>query len=103
MSEFKITVAPAPLDATRQAVWPFGYPCGCNLEDGFCATHQPMVRLIHEAWFGSDSSPEVRVQLWALSDGYGAPGALPAQGYDWSGIRDSTPAAIERMAAVLEA
>jgi hypothetical protein len=31
-----------------------------------------------------------------LADGYGTPGYFPG-GYDWSGIRDSTPAAIERM------
>ena len=31
-----------------------------------------------------------------FADGYGHPGSFPA-GYDWSGIRDSTPKAVERM------
>lgn len=37
--------------------------------------------------------------IWAESDGYGERGFIPAQGYDWSGIRDSSPAAVSRMAA----
>ena len=36
-------------------------------------------------------------EIWALSDGYGAPGYVPAQGYDWSGVRDSTEDALRRM------
>lgn len=41
-------------------------------------------------------------QIWALSDGYGEPGYIPPQGYDWSGIRDSSPEAIKEMAMVAE-
>lgn len=36
--------------------------------------------------------------VWALQDGYGAAGYTPAQGWDWSGIRDSSAPAVERMA-----
>ena len=35
---------------------------------------------------------------WGLQDGYGAPGFTPTQGWDWSGIRDSSPAAVRRIA-----
>lgn len=36
-------------------------------------------------------------ETWELQDGYGEPGVMPSQGWDWSGIRDSSPAAIKRM------
>jgi len=39
-------------------------------------------------------NPRVFKKIWALQDGY--PG-VPPQGYDWSGIRDSSPEAIGRM------
>lgn len=29
--------------------------------------------------------------VWNLQDGYGTPGFTPSQGFDWSGIRDSSP------------
>jgi len=35
--------------------------------------------------------------IWARQDGYGAPGLNPAQGYDWSGIRDSSEEAMKSM------
>lgn len=55
----------------------------------------PMLVEIHEAWqSGSNETCEI---LWGLSDGYGEPGYEPEQGYDWSGIRDSTPAAVHEM------
>jgi len=44
--------------------------------------------------------PACLTRIWALQDGYGEPGFWPAQGYDWSGIRDSTDAAKNRMFAV---
>ena len=34
-----------------------------------------------------------RSELWKLQDGYGSRGYVPVQGYDWSGIRDSSYAA----------
>lgn len=35
--------------------------------------------------------------IWSLQDGYGEPGYTPVQGWDWSGIRDSSPEAIQAM------
>lgn len=49
---------------------------------------------IHAAVF---SSREALAVCWSMQDGYGAPGATPAQGFDWSGIRDSSPATVRRM------
>lgn len=42
-------------------------------------------------------APLAAEAIWANQDGYGAPGTTPAQGWDWSGIRDSSPEAIARM------
>lgn len=36
-------------------------------------------------------------KIWKLSDGYGKKGYIPVQGYDWSGIRDSSNEAIWEM------
>jgi hypothetical protein len=36
-------------------------------------------------------------RIWKIQDGYGAPGFKPAQGFDWSGIRDSEEETIWRM------
>ena len=44
-----------------------------------------------------DAYPDCCTDIWQLQDGYGAPGSTPTQGWDGSGIRDSTPAAIDRM------
>jgi hypothetical protein len=38
--------------------------------------------------------------IWARQDGYGEPGYTPPQGFDWSGIRDSSDEATARMVAV---
>lgn len=40
--------------------------------------------------------------IWRLQDGYGSEGYTPVQGWDWSGIRDSSTEAFRRMAAVVE-
>lgn len=37
--------------------------------------------------------------IWALQDGYGQPGFTPPQGWDWSGIRDSSRDARKAMYA----
>lgn len=56
---------------------------------------RPDLMKIAHAW---ETAPtEVAMRIWAASDGYGEPGTIPAQGYDWSGIRDSSPEAIARM------
>ncbi|MGO8750607.1 MAG: hypothetical protein ACLQNE_32055 [Thermoguttaceae bacterium] len=41
---------------------------------------------------------EVLVAVWEKQDGYGVPGFNPPQGWDFSGIRDSTPRAKRNMA-----
>lgn len=42
-------------------------------------------------------------KIWRLSDGYGKKGYIPAQGIDWSGIRDSSrEAQLEMMNIALE-
>lgn len=35
--------------------------------------------------------------VYSRSDGYGEPGYIPVQGYDWSGVRDSSLQAQEAM------
>lgn len=40
---------------------------------------------------------------WEHQDGYGFIGYTPVQGWDWSGIRDSSPAAKKNIAKVLRA
>lgn len=53
---------------------------------------RPMLVEIHEAYFSG--AAEI---LYTMQDGYGIVGFVPEQGLDWSGVRDSTPATIERM------
>lgn len=43
-----------------------------------------------------DSQPRSLRQFMALADGYGERGLFPS-GYDWSGIRDSSPEALREM------
>ena len=38
---------------------------------------------------------------WLAQDGYGITGHTPIQGWDWSGIRDSSPEAMKDMAAAI--
>ena len=57
-------------------------------------------------WTGlqHDLKPEVEEEVlratWEKQDGYGVPGLTPPQGWDWSAIRDSTPGAKRKMAAI---
>lgn len=41
-------------------------------------------------------------RFWQIQDGYGPRGFTPEQGYDWSGIRDSSPAALREMEALAD-
>jgi hypothetical protein len=59
-----------------------------------CAV-RPLLSVLYEAWYEGTSAE--RALLWSMQDGYGAPGATPAQGHDWSGLRDSTPATVHAM------
>lgn len=36
-------------------------------------------------------------RIWRLTDAYGSKGYIPSQGYDWSGVRDSSTEAIWKM------
>lgn len=75
--------------------------CGCSLMDGRCAKHAAMMKEIHAAWStGNEWTCDV---IWSLQDGYGDCGGTPIQGYDWSGIRDSSCASIEAMHAAIHA
>jgi hypothetical protein len=47
-----------------------------------------------------DHSEDAFNRIWDMQDGYGEPGYTPTQGYDWSGIRDSTVATRDQMDAV---
>jgi hypothetical protein len=49
---------------------------------------------IHHAVMLSD---EASARIWDEQDGYGEAGYTPVQGWDWSGIRDSSDEAKERM------
>jgi len=71
------------------------------IREGRCADHAAMMREIREVWEGGSSA--VCETLWSLSDGYGEPGLIPPQGYDWSGIRDSSSWAIEAMYRTIHA
>mgnify|MGYP001593109546 CR=1 FL=1 len=46
---------------------------------------------------------EIDDAVWSLQDGYGMPGYDPPQGWDWSGIRDSSPEAVKNMADAIRA
>ena len=81
------------------ATWPYTQPCGCNLETGYCPTHQPMVQDLHAAYNGLHGDDTFHA-CGRLADGFGAPGVEYG---DWSAWRDSTPAAIEAMWATLQA
>lgn len=54
--------------------------------------------LVKEIWDGNNN--KAALEIWDESDGYGEQGYIPCQGYDWSGIRDSSPEAWARMFAV---
>jgi hypothetical protein len=87
------SLAPEPYD-------PFPGCDDCGGDDGWtrCQKHADMMKAIADVWY-SDEKVDRRLlrAIWAESDGYGEPGFVPPQGYDWSGVRDSSPASIERM------
>lgn len=62
-------------------------------------TRREMMEAIHNAWQSGNN--DLMLDIWARSDGYGEPGFVPPQGYDWSGIRDSSDAAVASMYAVV--
>lgn len=65
---------------------------------------RPLMIDIHGAIFGHGPNGSLAAEIaWALQDGYGVIGMDVPQGWDWSGIRDSSPAAIKRIHDALEA
>lgn len=73
--------------------------CGCSLMDGRCDKHAAMMGEIHAAW--QSGSAQVCSVIYSLADGYGTVGYVPEQGYDWSGVRDSSTDQIEIMYAAV--
>lgn len=73
-----------------------------NHERSDCPSCQvsPMTAAIHKAIFSDTLSREdsnrAAVLAWKLQDGFG-PGSSNEVGWDWSGIRDSSPAATKDM------
>jgi hypothetical protein len=57
---------------------------------------------IDRVWRDPATSDALSERLWSLQGGYGIPGFMPAQGYDWSGIRDSSDEAIKAMYAAIQ-
>lgn len=67
---------------------------------GYCQT-RPLMDDIWAAW-GSGDYDLIEI-MWSLQDGYGSPGFVPVQGYDWSGVRDSTPDALRAIYRAIKA
>lgn len=59
-----------------------------------CAV-RPLLRKLHMVYMSGNA--RMVADIYALNDAYGPVGTVPPQGYDWSGIRDSSPAAIRAM------
>lgn len=88
-------------NAREDLIWgsaPDRKPCGCSLRDGACDVHSAMLGVIHRTVFDRADETGVRLgRIWGIQDGYGEPGFTPPQGFDWSGIRDSSTETIEAM------
>lgn len=64
-------------------------------EDDEPTERNEMMVAIHTAYY---AGPNDRSEaIYDESDGYGERGFIPCQGYDWSGIRDSSDEAVVRM------
>ncbi len=68
------------------------WDCGCTIMEGRCAAHIAMMKVVGEAWFRGNARKFNAVE--AHCDGFGA--GVGSMG-DWSGVRDSTPSAVEAM------
>lgn len=62
-----------------------------------------MVEEIAAVWQDPHTPNALLELIYDEQDGYGIVGYIPSQGYDWSGIRDSTPEAVRRMYALIHA
>lgn len=61
-----------------------------------------MMQQIQAAWTDKYATLGLLKALWSTQDGYGKAGFMPEQGYDWSGIRDSSSAAVKQMYAMVK-
>ncbi len=52
---------------------------------------------LHHIHAACDRSEEATDRIWDTQDGYGIAGFTPEQGWDWSGIRDSSDEAVAAM------
>lgn len=59
-----------------------------------------MMTAIHDAYF--NGTEEEFFIIWDHQDGYGMPGFVPTQGYDWSGVRDSSDDAVATIWTLLQ-
>lgn len=96
-----VTVAPAPAGFDAAAFVAHldhqAEVSGCD----YCET-APMLTDLHRVWTGETTTTargetNAFALMWSMQDAYGEPGAMPGQGYDWSGVRDSTPATVRAM------
>jgi hypothetical protein len=60
---------------------------------GRCSRHAAMMRDIRSRFYEAG----VARAIYLASDGFGAGTDPDAVGWDWSGVRDSSPAAVEAM------
>lgn len=60
-----------------------------------------MLEEIYAVWSRDGLSSAIGEAIYALQDGYGIVGHVPPQGYDWSGIRDSSVPAIRAIYALV--
>jgi len=77
-----------------------GEPVGFADRDPAWTSFQAYAPLLRISMALDSHFDQANPRIWALQDGYGSPGFTPEQGWDWSGIRDSTPEAIEAMETV---
>jgi hypothetical protein len=56
------------------------------------------LQLLYRVWNDARVGEADMLAIWADTDAYGEAGMVPWQGYDWSGIRDSSAEAVARMA-----
>lgn len=66
-------------------------------EEYLAITRTEQLTAIHKFWGSLEYEGDASRELYAMSDGYGIMGMIPAQGMDWSGIRDSTDEAVQKM------
>ena len=64
---------------------------------GRCAKHAAMMRAIREAYQNPAAARGLDQRIYLASDGFGEATNPDEVEWDWSGIRDSSPAGVEAM------